>query len=222
MKSQFPHLFGASYEELARLAANNPTGYAESILEELGFEDAIPWQARPSPGEAFFSKSGVGAGEAEAVPTTGPSSINLFLRLNNVSIAGEPLVSSLGRQNSIECLSYQQGVVTAREAGSGAATGRRQYAPIVIRKRIDKSSPLLAKGLTQNEVAEGTFKFYRPNPNGDGTTEQYYTVDFQQGRLSAFKQSTTDGLIEEVAFVFQSISWTFVKGGIFHQDTWSP
>lgn len=36
-------------------------------------------------------------------------------------------------------------VLTAREAGSGMATGRRQYEPLVIRKRIDKSSPLLAK-----------------------------------------------------------------------------
>jgi type VI secretion system secreted protein Hcp len=222
MKSQFPHSFDASYEELARFAAADPEGYAKSILEELGSENAIPGEARPSAGETFFAEGGVGTGEAEAVPLPGASSINLFLRLNNVPIASEPLVSSLGRQNSIECLSYQQGVVTAREAGSGAATGRRQYAPIVIRKRIDKSSPLLAKGLTQNETAEGMFKFYRPNPNGDGTTEQYYTVDFQQGRISAFKQSTTDGLIEEVAFVFQSISWTFVRGGIFHQDTWNP
>jgi hypothetical protein len=32
-----------------------------------------------------------------------------------------------------------------REAGSGMATGRRQYEPLLIRKRIDKATPLLAK-----------------------------------------------------------------------------
>ena len=32
---------------------------------------------------------------------------------------------------------------TAREAGSGNATGRRQYRPIVIRHDIDKTTPLL-------------------------------------------------------------------------------
>lgn len=37
------------------------------------------------------------------------------------------------------------GVKTAREAGSGMATGRRQYEPVVITKRIDKSTPLIAK-----------------------------------------------------------------------------
>lgn len=36
-------------------------------------------------------------------------------------------------------------VKTAREAGSGMATGRRQYEPVVITRRIDKSSPLLLK-----------------------------------------------------------------------------
>ena len=30
-------------------------------------------------------------------------------------------------------------MITAREAGSGMATGRRQYQPLLIRKRIDKS-----------------------------------------------------------------------------------
>ena len=34
-------------------------------------------------------------------------------------------------------------VQTAREASSGMATGRRQYAPLTIRKQYDKSSPQL-------------------------------------------------------------------------------
>jgi len=36
-------------------------------------------------------------------------------------------------------------VITAREAGSGMATGRRMHKPIRITKELDKSSPLLAK-----------------------------------------------------------------------------
>lgn len=205
MNIDFRYPFSASPATLAQLAAADPERYAESILGELSSDNAMSWE-------------NVGA---EAVSGSAAGSINLFLRLNNIPIVGESPVRSPGRQDSIECLSYQQGVVTAREAGSGAAIGRRQYAPIVIQKRIDKSSPLLVKGLTQNEVAQGTFKFYRLSPKGDGTTEQYYTVAFQQGRISAFKQSTIDGLIEELAFVFQSISWTFVDGGISHQDAWS-
>jgi hypothetical protein len=43
-------------------------------------------------------------------------------------------------------------VITAREAGSGMASGKRQYQPILIRKRIDKSSPLLAVSKTNTPV----------------------------------------------------------------------
>jgi len=41
---------------------------------------------------------------------------------------------------------------TAREAGSGMATGRRQHEPIRFQKRIDKASPLLAKALASKTV----------------------------------------------------------------------
>jgi type VI secretion system secreted protein Hcp len=54
-----------------------------------------------------------------------------------------------------------------------------------MRERIDKSSPLLCKALVENQVIEATFKCFRPNPTGDGTTEQFYSVAFKQGRISS-------------------------------------
>src|SRR5688572_18455268 len=94
--------------------------------------------------------------------------VHLFLKANGTDIKGDSTQHSLGRQDSIECLYYKQASITAREAGTGMATGRRQYEPLVIRKRIDKSSPLLAKAQCENQAIEGTFKFFRPNPTGDG------------------------------------------------------
>src|SRR5262249_49244422 len=72
-------------------------------------------------------------------------------KANGQDIKGESSQTSLGRANTIECTFYQQSVLTAREAGSGMATGRRQYEPLLIRKRIDKSSPLIAKALVENQ-----------------------------------------------------------------------
>src|SRR5689334_16703250 len=106
---------------------------------------------------------------------------HLYLKANGQDIQGESTQHSLGRENSIECLYYEQSVQTAREASSGMATGRRQYNPLIIRKRIDKSTPLIAKALRNNSVIEATWKFFRPNPTGDGTTEQYYTVAIKNG-----------------------------------------
>lgn len=155
--------------------------------------------------------------------------VHLYLKANGQEIQGESTNTSLGRENSIQCYQYDQAGATTRSAGSGLATGRRQYDPIIIRKRIDKSSPLIAKALTNNEVIEGVFKFFRPNPSGDGTTEQFYTVTFKQGRISRIEELVPDTLnppdsarppMEQVAFVFRTISWTY--GAASHDDSWTP
>ncbi len=155
--------------------------------------------------------------------------VALFLKANGSDIQGENTMTSLGRENSIECLYFQQSVQTARERGTGMATGRRQYEPILIRKRIDKASPLLWKALCNNEVIEGKFMFFRPNPSGDGTTQQFYTIEIGGGRISSIKDfvpdtiepaSSTDPPLEEVSLVFHDITWTYTDGGITHTDSW--
>jgi type VI secretion system secreted protein Hcp len=156
--------------------------------------------------------------------------VHLYLKANGADIKGESTQTSLGRQDSIECVYYEQRVVTAREAGSGMATGRRQYEPLLVRKRIDKSSPLIMKALVENAKIDGTFKFFRPSPKGDGTTQQFYTVAIKDGRVASMKQivpdtivpaSSTEPPLEEVTFVFHTISWTFTDGGVSHEDTWA-
>ena len=110
------------------------------------------------------------------------------------------------------------------------ASGERTYEPIRITKRIDKSSPLLAKALCNNEVIEGTFRFYRPNPAGDGTTQQFFTIEIQEGRIASILRvspdvidpaSATDPPTEEVTFVFGYIRWTYEPDGVEHIDHWS-
>jgi type VI secretion system secreted protein Hcp len=155
--------------------------------------------------------------------------VHLYLKANGTDIKGDSTQVSLGREGSIECVYYEQSVITAREAGSSMATGRRQYQPLVIRKRIDKASPLLMKALCENQAVDGVFKFFRPNPTGDGTTEQFYTVSIKKGRIANIKQvvpdtivpaSSTEPPLEEVSFVFHTIEWTYTNGGVTHQDTW--
>src|SRR5512144_1326330 len=156
--------------------------------------------------------------------------VHLYLKANGSDIQGESTQVSLGRENSIECVFFESGILTAREAGSGMATGRRQHQPLLIRKRIDKSTPLIAKALVENQVIEGKFKFFRPNPTGDGTTEQFYTIEIKKGRIASQRQwspdtivpaSTLEPPLEEVTFVFHTIVWTYTNGGVTHEDTWS-
>lgn len=166
---------------------------------------------------------------AAPLPALAAETVHLYLLANGQPIKGESTQTSMGRQDSIECLYYDEKVAAAREAGSGMTTGRRQYEPILIRKRIDKSSPLLAKALTQNQNVDATFKFFRPSPRGDGTTQQFYTVAIKHGRVASIRQVVPDTLtpasstqppLEEVTFVFSTISWTYTEGGVTHEDTW--
>jgi type VI secretion system secreted protein Hcp len=156
--------------------------------------------------------------------------VHLYMKSNGKDVKGESTQTSLGRGDSIECISYEQGVMSAREAGTNMVTGRRQFTPLKIVKRIDKASPLLMKALTNNEKIDAVFKFFRPNPSGDGTTEQFYTVELKEGNIASVKQlvpttinAATAGEppLEEVSFVFKTITWTYTNGGVTHQDTWA-
>ncbi len=156
--------------------------------------------------------------------------VHLSLKANGEDIKGDSTITSMEREDTIECLSFTDSVRTARERSTGMASGERSYDPIAITKRIDQSSPLLAKALCNNEVIEGIFKFFRPNPAGDGTTEQFFTIEIQQGRIASIGRKSPDVIdpaaatapaTEEVCFVFGHIRWTYEPDGIEHIDVWS-
>lgn len=156
--------------------------------------------------------------------------VHLFLKANGKDIKGESTQTSLSREGSIECLSYEQAATTPFEPSTGQASGRRQYSPLKVTKRIDKSSPLLWQAMTQNQKVEGVFKFYRPNPTGDGTTEQFFSVQIAKGFISSIRQVVEDTLsptesyeppMEELNIIFHDIQWTYTNGGVQHEDKWS-
>lgn len=155
--------------------------------------------------------------------------VHLFLKSNGEDIKGESSQTSMGREGTIECLSFVDSVRTAREKGSGMATGRRTHEPVEIRKRIDSSSPLLARSLCNNEVVEAIFKFFRPNPSGDGTTEHFFTVELGEGRIGSILRVSPDTIdpasaleppTEKVGIVFHNITWTYEPTGAMHHDNW--
>lgn len=156
--------------------------------------------------------------------------VHLYLKANGQDIKGDSTHFDLGRADSIECLQFKDSVRTARELGSRAAVGRRVHEPIEIVKRIDQSSPMLAKALCRNEKIEAEFKFFRPNPNGDGTTEQFFTVKLENGRIDAIERFSPNALdpaeakappMETVRFVYHTITWTYVPSGAEYVDSWS-
>ena len=150
-------------------------------------------------------------------------SVFLTLKANGSDVEGSSQESN--RDGTIECASFDYGV------NSGSATGRptadRDYEPIRIVKRQDKSTPLIWKALCDNAAIEAIFQFYRPN--ADGVTENYYTVEIKEARIatidfssphSNFEGGSLASPTETVTFVFNNMKQTFNDGGIEHEDVW--
>lgn len=156
---------------------------------------------------------------------------NVYLSITGTSqgeIRGDSTVTSHGREGTIEAFALEHTVSVPTEA-SGMATGSRSHSPIKIIKRIDRSSPLLHQALCNNEELEVTIKFYRANPDGDGTEEQFYTISLRQARISSIKTISPNTIMdvtanqpamEEVSFVFGTINYTYVRDGTEHEDEW--
>jgi type VI secretion system secreted protein Hcp len=177
-----------------------------------------------------------GLGGAEAVLAT-PDGVTdnsdlagvlpAFLQMTSNGDSVEGDATSPGWEGSIEVLYFKQSVSSLKDASSGLATTRRQYNPIVFRKRIDKSTPLLAKALINNEGIEATFFFLRPTSGG--TTEQFFTVQISNGRVAAIEnylpetfQTGGEALtqpLQQVSVTFNQITWTYVDGGVEFTDS---
>jgi type VI secretion system secreted protein Hcp len=146
----------------------------------------------------------------------------LFLKLNGSDVQGDSTVSSGGRANSIEVLSWSWAAEATLTAG-GLSAGQRIMGEVKFVQRIDKSTPLLFQGFTNNSVVLGLFRFYRPNPSGDGSTEQFFTFLGEQGRITSLNNWLPDAInpatanmptLVQFTMRFNKVTQTYENGGI--------
>jgi type VI secretion system secreted protein Hcp len=133
-----------------------------------------------------------------------------------------------GREGSILLFAFDHDILSPRDIASGLPTGKRQHKPVLVTKEIDKSSPLLYTVLCNNEnLTEVVFKFWKPSASGKEV--QYYTIKLTNANIAARKTYFPNMLIaentklphlEEVAFTYQKIEWTWEDGGITSEDDW--
>ena len=138
-------------------------------------------------------------------------------------------VTQAGREGSILVHFFNYAISAPYDPASGSITGRRQHTPLVIRKEIDRSSPLLWTALVNNEVLTSwTLRFY--NPTATGTTVQNYTIALTDARIVSIEESMADTAVpdnqglpmrEDIAFTYQKIEWTWANGGVTAQDNWT-
>ena len=126
-----------------------------------------------------------------------------------------------------EIIGYSHPIVTPIDPASGSSTGKRQHAPIVIVKEIDKSTPLLFKALVNNEEID-TLKLslYMADPSGGSSEQKYFTVTLKNAYITSITKSQNplepSAPVESISFVYQKIIWESIDGGVTAEDEWNP
>lgn len=146
-------------------------------------------------------------------------------------------VTQKGRENSILVHSFDNEIVSPRDAATGQATGKRQHDPIVILKEVDQSSPKLWTALVTNEVLTSwELDFWAPGAGGGpgsgagaGAETLIYKITLTNATIASIHEfmesnevpaSASLPLQEEVTFTYQKITWTWTNGGITASDDW--
>jgi type VI secretion system secreted protein Hcp len=147
----------------------------------------------------------------------------LELKANGTQIKGGVITESkdtpIDIKGLIKITQWENRVSTAREAGSGMATGRRKYEGLQLIGPISQAAPLLFKALVENQVVEGTLKNFRLKK--DGKKENHFNIKFTNGRLGNYNVFTSplDGsLYYQFAVVFHHIEYEWTEGGVVHED----
>ncbi len=138
------------------------------------------------------------------------------LTLNGTDLDGDTTMNQIGgvdvASNHLECfaLTWDNFIPGASDP---RASGRVTYGPIVIRKRLDKASPLLLQGFARNERIEGDFKVF--DTATVGVTRHRFTYQITDGRIISVRHIIPDVLdpatatkppMEEIMIAFGSLT----------------
>ncbi|EIR04129.1 type VI secretion system effector, Hcp1 family protein [Yersinia pestis PY-32] len=97
--------------------------------------------------------------------------------------------------------------------------------PISFIKPIDKSSPLLGVAISENELLDAVFDFYRTN--SAGALELYYTISITGATISDISTSHSHSIThngsqpqETISLKYKSITWNHNVAGTSGYSIW--
>jgi type VI secretion system secreted protein Hcp len=145
-------------------------------------------------------------------------------------------VTQKGRENSIEIIAVSHSIISPRDMASGLPTGKRMHKPIVVTHELDASVPVACNILCGNEnIVSWKLDFYSTQIGNDRTTgtnleQNYYSIELVNASIASidFRMANNKhpDLMKfkeyvEVAFVYEKITGTWIKGGISFSDDWA-
>jgi type VI secretion system secreted protein Hcp len=133
-----------------------------------------------------------------------------------------------GREGWIEVLGFNHEVYMPTDRKDGSATGTRVHKDLVVIKNFDKASPKLYQYLSNGKIIpSATLHWFEINEQG--TEQEYYTHLLENARVTSIRPYMPDvdnpsmeqyKHMEEVAFRYEKITWTFKDGNVEFTDSW--
>lgn len=144
-------------------------------------------------------------------------------------------VKEKGREGSIMVVAFNHEVISPKDAASGLSTGKRMHKPIKITKVLDTASPLLLNALCHNEnIPTWKLDFFttqQPDRSlSTGAEWNHYSIELVNASIASYELIMPNNKVPElmkldeyevVSFVYEKITWTYVKGGITANDDWN-
>lgn len=167
---------------------------------------------------------------APVVPVTAPGTSTGIDR--TAFPGGIPIYASLegipggvdvaGREGTVEVRELTHKVYLPTDADNGSIIGTRKHNSLVIRKRMDKSSPLLfQKVCTGETIPKVELTYYEITDEGEEKPSQRITLT--KVKIADYHLANTNilGWTEDVALRYERITFEHFEGNIQHTDQWN-
>jgi type VI secretion system secreted protein Hcp len=156
-------------------------------------------------------------------------SIPLYLSLKDSSgsaIRGSSEV--VGREGSIEVLSFAHGMSSPVDANSGKLMGGRLHHPMLVEKEIDRATPMLYMALARGQTLQSAeIKWYRIDHSGREI--EYFNIMMRSVKITAVsprvpnikeRASLIHNHMEQIELRYEEITWSYLDGNLQFRDAW--
>ena len=133
-----------------------------------------------------------------------------------------------GREGTMLVEQFDHQLYIPHDPQTGLGTGKRVHGEFTVVKLYDKASPKLYQALCTGEHMKNVVvKWYRITPQG--TEEHYFTHKLENAIVVQVKPYMPNCLdpetesyqhMEQVAFTYEKITWTWEPDGIEAEDSW--
>lgn len=183
----------------------------------------------PNPNTKFrrpLLQGALAAAATAMIAAPSPAPAATFLKLGDIQ--GES--TDAKHKDQIEILSFTQSWINSFEGGSsgGGAVGKVQCGAITLMKNIDKSSPLLLKGVaTGQHFKDATIAFQSPATTGARPTAaaDYYTINLTEVFVTELTQTDAQDpnrIFEKLVLNAQAFTFKFQPQNIKGSSVGQP